>query len=192
MQNFSTNGYKVVDCPKEIYDKVYKAFHDKYDNGHHRFEGLVDQIHCENEDGSDRDTPCQNEDQAIMVNTGLNNYVLQHLKPLHEEWSNVELTPSIAYGIRVYQNGSSLTMHTDRIETHVISCIFHIDRDYGGKEPWPIVIEGFDGITRSIDLKPGQLLFYESAKCMHGRPVTFRGNWYASSKSRWKKLQRKH
>ena len=76
------------------------------------------------------------------MNTGLNSYVLNALKPYHEEWSNVELTPSIAYGIRVYQNGSSLTMHTDRIETHVISCILHIDRDYDDREPWPIVIEG--------------------------------------------------
>ena len=56
-----------------------------------------------------------------QVNTGLNNEVLSALKGLHEEWSGVELVPSIAYGLRVYQNGSSLTMHTDRIETHVVS-----------------------------------------------------------------------
>jgi len=76
--------------------------------------------------------------------------VLTALKPLHEEWSGVELTPSIAYGMRVYQNGSSLTMHTDRIETHVVSSILHIDRDYGGNEPWPIVIEGIDGVTAEV------------------------------------------
>ena len=31
-----------------------------------------------------------------------------------------------------------------------------------------------------MDLKPGQLLLYESAKCTHGRPRTFRGHWYTS------------
>lgn len=76
---------------------------------------------------------------------GLNQEVLLALQPLHEEWAGVALTPSVAYGLRVYQNGSSLTMHTDRLETHVVSSILHVDRDYGHQEPWPIVIEGVDG-----------------------------------------------
>jgi len=115
-----------------------------------------------------------------MVHTGQNQKVLAALQPMHEEWSGVDLQPSIAYGLRVYQNGSSLTMHTDRLETHVVSSILHVDRDYGGNEPWPIVIEGIDGVTVEVDLKPGQLLLYESAKCTHGRPRTFRGHWYTS------------
>ena len=81
----------------------------------------------------------------IRLCTGLNQEVLQELQPLHEEWAGVDLIPSIAYGLRVYQNGSSLTMHTDRLETHVVSSILHVDRDYGDQEPWPIVIEGVDG-----------------------------------------------
>lgn len=76
---------------------------------------------------------------------GLNDEVLRELQPLHEEWAGVALEPSVAYGLRVYQTGSSLTMHTDRLETHVISSILHVDRDYGDEEPWPIVIEGVDG-----------------------------------------------
>lgn len=36
------------------------------------------------------------------------------------------------------------------------------------------------GVTTEVDLQPGQLLLYESAKCTHGRPRTFRGNWYTS------------
>jgi hypothetical protein len=36
------------------------------------------------------------------------------------------------------------------------------------------------GVTTEVDLQPGQLLLYESAKCTHGRPRTFRGHWYTS------------
>merc|ERR1712183_1029416 len=76
--------------------------------------------------------------------------------------------------------GNNLTMHLDKAPqgTHVISSILHIDRDVD--EPWPIVIRGYDGKTVEVDLKPGQLLFYESAKCMHGRPRPLKGRWYAS------------
>ena len=38
------------------------------------------------------------------------------------------------------------------------------------REPWPIVIEGYDGRSVEVDLQPGEMLFYESAKCIHGRP----------------------
>ena len=127
-----------------------------------------------------RQKVCDGSERPYFVNTGMNRKILEELRPFHEEWSGVPLVPSIAYGLRVYRNGSSLTMHTDRIDTHVISSILHVDRDYGGAEPWPIVIEGVDGVTAEVDLKPGQMLFYESAKCTHGRPRTFKGNWYTS------------
>ena len=31
-----------------------------------------------------------------------------------------------------------------------------------------------------VNLEEGEMLFYESAKCMHGRPHPFRGRWYSS------------
>jgi hypothetical protein len=179
VKNYTERGWAVVECPPEVYQKLYKAFHRKFDSGARSYEGTVDQIHCEKPDG-DTNSPCAGSRRSWFVNTGLNDEVLADLKPIHEEWSQVDLIPSIAYGLRVYQNGSSLTMHVDRVETHVVSSILHVDRDYGGQEPWPIVIEGVDGNIAEVDLKPGQMLLYESAKCTHGRPRTFRGNWYTS------------
>ena len=29
-------------------------------------------------------------------------------------------------------------------------------------------------------LTPGDILFYESSKCLHGRPKAFKGKWYSS------------
>lgn len=45
---------------------------------------------------------------------------------------------------------------------------------------WPIVIEGYDGVSVEVDLQPGQTLLYESAKCIHGRPRPMKGRWYTS------------
>ena len=47
-------------------------------------------------------------------------------------------------------------------------------------EPWPIFIEDFHGRTHEVILTPGDILFYESSKCFHGRPKRFNGGWYSS------------
>lgn len=96
-----------------------------------------------------------------------------------EAWSGIELTPSVAYGFRLYRNESRLWMHIDQTQTHVLSCIYHIASSENA-EPWPLVIEDYAGNTNSVILKPGDILLYESAKNFHGRPTMFIGDWYTS------------
>lgn len=105
--------------------------------------------------------------------------VLEELKPLHEAWANTKLKPYRAYGFRLYRNQSNLLPHVDKMETHVISCILHIDSSEDS-DPWSILIEDFQGNTHEVVLKSGEMLFYESSKCFHGRPSRFNGSWYSS------------
>ena len=63
----------------------------------------------------------------------------------------------------------------------MISSIVHIAHEYDDDdEPWPIQIEDHNGRLHSISLAPGQMLFYESAKCLHGRMTKFKGRYYGS------------
>lgn len=109
----------------------------------------------------------------------LNEKVLLELLPLHEAWSGVPLVPNNSYGMRVYRNGANLHMHVDKVTTHIISSILHVGHD-DNMEPWPLVIEDFDGNTNEVHLEPGDMLFYESSKCLHGRPRRMEGGWYSS------------
>eukprot|EP00466_Bigelowiella_natans_P011196 jgi/Bigna1/132568/aug1.18_g7276 len=136
-------GFEVVDGPKELFEELRDAVHRGMPTA--GSEGPVDQIFCD--------------ESPKFVHTGLNGKVLRELHPLHEEWAGVPLEAAISYGMRIYKNGSFLTMHTDRLDTHVISSIFHIDRDQN--EPWPLVIEDTQGRVHEVALEPGQLLFYE-------------------------------
>merc|ERR1712216_29480 len=106
---------------------------------------------------------------------------------------NVPLEYTSLYGIRTYENGSTLAMHVDRASTHVISAIIHIARDYGiaddSEGTWPIQIVDLWGVHRKVELKPGQMLLYESSKCTHGRPEPFRGKYYASAFIHFKPVQ---
>jgi hypothetical protein len=109
----------------------------------------------------------------------LNNRVLHELKHYAETWCNMPLVPNNAYGFRLYRNSSQLMMHVDIVQTHVISFIYHVDSSEDA-EPWPLVIEDYLGRTHAVILKPGDILFYESAKVAHGRPTKFSGSWYTS------------
>jgi hypothetical protein len=46
----------------------------------------------------------------------------------------------------------------DKIEDHVISAILHVGHEYDDEdEPWPIVIESFDGSTAAVTLEAGEM-----------------------------------
>ena len=62
----------------------------------------------------------------------------------YNEQNYVPLIGNNAYGFRLYRNQSTLQMHVDKPETHVISFILHIDSSPDAK-PWPILIEDYYG-----------------------------------------------
>lgn len=57
----------------------------------------------------------------------------------------------------------------------------HIAHEYDDDgNPWPIFIEDHKGNLISVALKEGEMMFYESAKCLHGRMRILRGRYYGS------------
>jgi hypothetical protein len=170
--NFTETGFRVIDAPKALHKKLYDRLHTHLKGD------------WENEISQEGSRPLEilgPKEPLFYSNSDLNDEIMNELLPLHEEWAGVELVTSMTYGVRIYRNLSELLMHVDRTDTHIISSIFHIDHHYDDPEAaWPIEIEDYKGQTHAIDLKPGQILNYESAKCFHGRPKTFRGSYYAS------------
>ena len=82
--------------------------------------------------------------QWFIDRPDLTRRVLDELQQYPEEWAGFPLTPVTAYGFRLYRNTSRLHVHVDKTETHVISFILHIDSS-DDAEPWPILIEDFQG-----------------------------------------------
>jgi len=163
--NFTEFGWGLTRAPQHVVDTLKAALHAGLPKA--RYEGDVEVIEG------------QNPPLFIPLPSNTTHWVLNELKEMHENWSGVPLVGSIAYGLRVYQDGASLLMHVDRPLTHIISCILHIDHSETS-EPWPIVIEDFQGNTNEVVLESGDMLFYESSKCFHGRPRMLKGGWYSS------------
>ena len=162
--NFTEHGFGLARCSDELIDTLRQAIR----------QGLP-------QARNEINTPVINAPRPPLFvdRPDLTERVLHELQPYAEEWSGLSLTPYRAYGFRLYRNESQLTMHVDKMQTHIISFILHIDSS-DDAEPWPIFIEDFQGRTHEVILTPGDLLFYESSKCFHGRPRRFHGSWYSS------------
>mmetsp|Transcript_27593 Transcript_27593/g.55539 ORF Transcript_27593/g.55539 Transcript_27593/m.55539 type:complete len:589 (+) Transcript_27593:71-1837(+) len=167
--NFTRLGFGVVDAPPELHERLKERLHASLKQGLRKEMGGKPQ-------------GIFGDEWPEFVNHG-EPKLLQQLQGLHEEWapSAGPLTPVTAYGMRVYRRGASLGWHADRVDTHIISSILHVDRLYDDEsKPWAIEIEGHDGERHQVALKPGQMLLYESAKCPHGRSTALEGDWYAA------------
>jgi hypothetical protein len=162
--NFTEYGFGLAKCPEDLLKALQKGIHDGLDVA--ELEDMSGTIEGPNP-------------PLYVRRPDLTQRVLNELHAYTEEWAGIPLVAHQAYGFRIYRNESQLYMHTDRIETHILSFILHIDSSEDS-DPWPIFIEDFHGRTHEVTLTPGDILFYESSKCFHGRPRPFNGSWYTS------------
>lgn len=109
----------------------------------------------------------------------IRNCLFHGLRPLFESWSGVKLEGTACYGIRTYTNGSTLAPHVDTVETHAVSAIINIEQ-VNIRKPWPLEIKDHEGVFRKVSIKPGQMIFYESARLSHGRPSELDGDRFSS------------
>ena len=166
LDNFTSAQWEVVDAPAAIHAKLLA----RLDQGRatarrESATGVLSGVHGPNA-------------ADFVAQEALNYEVLDALLPLHEAWCNCELEPTSVYGVRLYREGATLIDHLDVPETHVISSILHIDSKL--RAPFPIEIEDASGAYASVSLEPGQMMFYESAKCFHRRSVPMQGDYYGS------------
>ena len=105
-------------------------------------------------------------------------WILEKMKQHHEDWCKFPLTGSQSYGFRKYVTGAYLYPHADRYKTHIISSIINVEQKVD--EPWPLEIMGYDNKIHKTYLEPGEMLFYESAKLLHGRTSYLKGDYYVN------------
>jgi hypothetical protein len=103
--NFTEYGFGLARCPDELTNTLRTA--------------ILDGLPTAREEVN---SPVINGPQRPLFvdRPDLTERVLQEMRPFAEEWSGMELTPYRAYGFRLYRNESQLTMHVDKMQTHVI------------------------------------------------------------------------
>ena len=101
--------------------------------------------------------------------------ILNTLTPLAEKWADIQLIPKEVYGIRRYLNMTTLLSHVDH-PIGAIGGIINVDQEV--EEDWPLFIQDNRGEDHEVILKPGEMILYESARLIHGRPRPLRGHYY--------------
>jgi len=96
-------------------------------------------------------------------------------------WTQTPLRWTATYGTRVYKRGSMLIDHVDRSDTHLASAVLQIAQEADPEHGWPLEVIRPDGTTCEVYLQPGEMVLYEGARIMHGRPERFNGTYFANA-----------
>jgi len=174
LPNFTPSGYKKIKMPDSIrlpLEEYYKSH-----KSSHRNEGFFPGytiINSFSQDTGFVTLPMHRANQMIGA----------ELRRLVGEWGNVpenNLELTSFYGIREYYQDHYLRCHVDRSQTHVLSVILHIASE-DLTEEWPVEVVGFNGVRTTINMRHGEMLFYESAKLIHGRPKYLQGGKFINA-----------
>ena len=101
------------------------------------------------------------------------------LKDVVQEWVGVEIEQTDMYGIRQYEAGARLLTHVDRITTHAVSLIVNIAQG-NLTQPWTVEVYDHANRLHEVVMEPGDIVYYESAKALHGRNTPLSGGYYAN------------
>ena len=169
IKNYTKHGFKKVKFDEFLFSEI-KNFYSQNRNEHQN----------EHIDGKFVYIPQSKEEASKLIElpVELKEKIHTMLKGPLEKWSGISLEPTFVYGIRIYQDGAVLVPHRDREHTHIISAIINIDQEVN--EDWPLVIEDHFYRKHEVILKPGEVIYYESAKLLHGRPVPLNGKSFAN------------
>ena len=96
---------------------------------------------------------------------------------LTEAWAGCELETTDMYGMREYTKGARLLTHVDRESTHAASMIVNIAQENVTK-PWTIEVLDHADRLHEVVMEPGEIVYYESAKSLHGRNTPLHSGRY--------------
>ncbi len=96
-----------------------------------------------------------------------------------EQWSGVELELTDIYGMRRYEDGARLLTHVDREATHAASLIINVAQS-AIRKPWKVEIYDFADRLHEVEMSEGDIVYYESARCLHGRMQPLEGAFYVN------------
>ena len=162
--SFKKNNYQIIESAisKELADFCYQYFLNKRAVARHLFDEKYISIFTEYFGvWNDTQVPETYSHYSDIVMETL----LQKVKPVMEEQSEIKLTETYSYA-RIYKKGDELKRHKDRF-----SCEISTTMNLGGDD-WPIYLEpsgetGKKGVR--VDLKPGDMLVYSGCELEHWR-----------------------
>jgi hypothetical protein len=173
LKGYSELGFKLIDIPKDVFEVVSDFYH------RHKKQSSTEGFYPGYTTINHREVPTTM--VPLEQEPATKQKIASDLQPIVEEWAGRKLKLTSLYGIREYHRGSWLKLHVDHVSTHVFSLIVNVAQEnVNPDDDWPVEVITFDGRRMSVSMKPGQMLLYESAKLIHGRPSLLDGDNYVN------------
>lgn len=171
MPSLTKAGYVLMDSTTKVKDCLWRWWEHAFDNVelHEPIPGHYTNLHS---------IPIKKLDLDAYQDVRL--CIISDLKQIMQWWIGRKLKHSATFGMRIYQRDSMLINHVDRAETHMASAIIQVVQETDFNRGWPLELVNDDGELLEIYLQPGQMLIYEGARLMHGRPMRFQGAYYGN------------
>jgi len=186
LPKISDLGFKVIKCPDEPWGIIADAYNLLKNNPQPEIGVGRDII-----DGGDIPSEMMSFDQLPSIRTILH----EKLMPIHQEFAGGRaIEPTALYGIRSYNKGATLVNHLDTIGTHHVSSIIIVDKDLdcgcsktkATENDWALDFQDHNGAWQKVYAEIGDIILYESATNLHGRPDVFKGNWFRNFYTHYK------
>mmetsp|Transcript_4267 Transcript_4267/g.6588 ORF Transcript_4267/g.6588 Transcript_4267/m.6588 type:complete len:424 (-) Transcript_4267:61-1332(-) len=115
---------------------------------------------------------------TLWLPRDLKNILVSKMRRVLMWWTQDNtLHETATFGVRIYHRESMLINHVDVAATHIASAVIQIAQNGVG---WPLEILHPDGTCSEVYLQPGEMVLYEGARFMHGRPMRFNGTDFAN------------
>jgi len=171
-------GFEKTKIPEPLYKKILEEYNQLKDSQMRLEECNPSVINCQRiyEENGKCYTTENSKISMMQLSSQLMEQLKEEIQPLAEKWSDLKLEHTATYGIRRYTNGSWLVAHVDRFKTHVVSAILNIGQSV--TKDWDLHILDNGGQHHTVVLQPGDMVWYESARLLHGRPELFVGEYF--------------
>lgn len=170
-RTFSPLGFAKGRLPEDVFGSM-RAFYYNNRNPPHR---LMEEWDRKGIFVNYWETDCN----LIMIPWSVKKIWQIRLKDAVQQWAGVEIEQTDLYGIRQYEAGARLLTHVDRISTHAVSLIVNIAQG-NLTNPWTVEVYDHADRLHEVVMHPGDIVYYESAKALHGRNTPLAGGYYAN------------
>ena len=165
--NYSKTGFAKVAMPGDLHQRLLNFY--RYAEAGAKTERV---------EGEFVRNPTGAASALIELPNDLKSQIHAAVQPILEKWSGQELDPTFVYGIRRYHRYSTLEMHRDKLETHILSAILMVTQKVN--DEWPLVIEDNAYRRHEVIAAPGEMVLYEGGRLDHGRPEPLNGEYFCN------------
>jgi len=144
MPAFTKEGYKKMKIPSHLYDLITQTINpeviktewcDDFELSDHAWYPLYNCARIK-EDGVTKEL--KNITKLIKVSSTVKETTIDILKPILQKWSKQKISNGLFFGMRRYLRGAWMSLHVDRLPSHIISVILQIDQKTDTK--WPLTV----------------------------------------------------